>query len=139
MLSTFLNENQRDNITEVYNIITNLKYILAKEITNKQRNQDKLVVKNDYSSLFYNNISHRYNFVIKFFYERFNIFSTIFFSREYLIENLDIHNNDKDEKLFTDYIRSNTSNILPFPRNASKILSEDDKVDYKVKIEVSSV
>ena len=95
------------------------------------------MIKNDYSSLFYYNISHRFNFVIKFLYERFNVFSNIFFSKDYLIENISVDGkNNQDEKLFIDYIKSDNSNILPFPKNGFKISSEEDNGDYKVKLEV---
>jgi hypothetical protein len=133
LINTLFKEGQSYNPSETLNILTNLKMILAREILNKSNNQDYLVVKNDFNSFYYHKISHRFNFIIKFFYERFNIFSNIFFSKDYLIDNINIQN---DENTFVEYIKPDTTNFLPFGKDLHKMFGDNDKIDFKVKNEV---
>ena len=133
LINTLFKEGHKYNPAESLNILINLKLMLAREIHNKSIKQDYLVVKNDFNSLYYHKISHRFNFIIKFFYERYNIFSNIFFSKDYLIDNI---NTQKDEKTFVEYLKSESSNVLPFEKDLHKMFADNENIDFKVKSEV---
>jgi len=105
------------NQDENYNLITNLKYMFYYEISLKIGSQ---MIQGG----FYNSISYNKNVIIKFFREKFAILSSIFFSDNSFINDI---NNKSIDISFENYVYGIKNNI------------KKNDYTYNTKIEILNI
>ena len=125
--------NQRKNFEEILTLMINLKYLLMFEIKNKiKENESAFILKESPPN------SNLQDFILKVLRDNLNFFSGIFFSKDYIISDIQI-DSVNDEKLFLDYIGSNNKTNLPIPFDHTT-LEIDEKfkksIHFKIKNEV---
>lgn len=129
VLNSFLLDSSNRKLEENYNLIMNLKFIFYYEISLKISSQVS-------QSSFYNSISFQKNVIRKFFMEKFNVLSSIFFSDEHIVEKL-LKKEDIDiDMCFENYLKQNIKSI------SNKVIEENSEkyiIHTKTRVEILNI